>query len=194
MPGGVNPSPNITLATIRSDSIDNAKSLDQILMSIFGATIGGTVESIPNTSLYIALISSTQELPDLEKLHVLNPSIPIVFFNLRLDILRGDLGLPLFPNRDLHFRFLSRILPIYFLRSRAFATSLRKPPFIVITPTNPPPPITPLTPYYLYSYLFRFFYLENVIFLKPLSGEKSLPKMPTILFFLYKCVFESPHY
>ena len=131
MPGGYSPYPNITLATIRSDSIDNAKSLDQILLSVFGATVGGTVESVPNTSLYIALISSTQELPDLEKLHLLDPSIPIVFFNLRLDILRGDLGLPLFPGRDLHHRFLSRVLPVYFLRSRSFATSLRKPPFIV---------------------------------------------------------------
>lgn len=131
MPGGANPATNITLATMRSDSIDNAKSIDQIFMSILGATIGGTVEAIPNTAMYIALVSSTQELPDLEKLHALDPSIPLIFFNLRIDILRGDLGLPLFPGRDLHFRFLSKILPVYFLRSRSFATSLRKPPFIV---------------------------------------------------------------
>ena len=37
--------------------------------------------------MYIAIISSTQELPDLEKLHKFDPSIPIIFFNLRLDVL-----------------------------------------------------------------------------------------------------------
>jgi hypothetical protein len=88
--GGANPFPNVTLATIRSDSIRNAGSLDQILMSVFGATVGGTVEAVENTKMYIALISSTQELPDLEKLHNLDPSIPLVFFNLRLDILVRD--------------------------------------------------------------------------------------------------------
>lgn len=131
MKGGANPFPNITLATIRSDSISNAGSIDQIIGSIFGATVGGTVEAIPNTYMYIALVSSTQELTDLEKLHKINPKIPIIFFNLRLDFLRGDLGLPLFPGRDLHHRFLSTVKPSFLMRSRAFATSLRKPPFIV---------------------------------------------------------------
>jgi hypothetical protein len=86
-PGGANPYPNVTLSTIRADSVKNAETLDQIFSSILGARLGGTVVSIPNTALYVALVSSTQELPDLEKLHNLDPSVPIVFFNLRLDIL-----------------------------------------------------------------------------------------------------------
>lgn len=131
MDGGANPMPNVTLATIRSDSISNAGSIDQVILSIFGARMGGTVEPIPDTKIYIALISSTQELPDLEKLHEFDKNIPIIFFNLRIDFLRGDLGLPLFPGRDLHYRFLSKIRPTFVMRSRSFATSLRKPPFIV---------------------------------------------------------------
>lgn len=131
MAGGATPFPNITLSTIRSDSIKNANTMDQIIGSIFGATVGGQVDKIPGTYMYVALVSSTQELPDLEKLQKLDPNVPIIFFNLRLDILRGDLGLPLFPSRDLHHRFLSQIKPAFLMRSRAFATSLRKPPFIV---------------------------------------------------------------
>ena len=50
-------------------------------------TVGGTVEPVPGTKMYIAVISSTQELPDLEKLNQFDPSIPIIFFNLRLDVL-----------------------------------------------------------------------------------------------------------
>ena len=46
-------------------------------------------------------------------------------------IQRGDLGLPLFPGRDLHYNFLTKVLPVYIMRSRSFATSLRRPPFIV---------------------------------------------------------------
>ena len=46
-------------------------------------------------------------------------------------IQRGDLGLPLFPPKDLHHRFLSKIKPVFLMRSRSFATSLRIPPFIV---------------------------------------------------------------
>eukprot|EP01039_Chlorochromonas_danica_P007323 gene7323-8104_t len=125
------PHKNITLATPRADSVDKAVSIDQLFFSLFGATRAGPVAAVPHTKLYVAVVSSAQELPDLAKIHALDPSIPMVFFNLRLDQLRGDLGLPFFPSRDFHFRFLTLIKPAYLMRARSFATSLKRPPFII---------------------------------------------------------------
>lgn len=79
--------PNITMATTRTDSIKNAGSVDELISSIFGAVMGGKVERIADTDMYVAIISTTQELQDLEKLHELDPAATIVFFNLRLDVL-----------------------------------------------------------------------------------------------------------
>lgn len=55
------------------------------------------VQPIEGTDVYVALVFSCQELPDLKELHKIKPDAKIVFFNLRLDTLRGDLGLPAFP-------------------------------------------------------------------------------------------------
>lgn len=57
------------------------------------------LKPIEGTDVYVAIVFSCQELPDLQELHKAVPDAPIIFFNLRLDTLRGDLGLPAFPRK-----------------------------------------------------------------------------------------------
>ncbi|CAM9885170.1 unnamed protein product, partial [Ectocarpus fasciculatus] len=88
-------------------------------------------QPIEGTDIYVALVFSCQELPDLQELNKLVPDAKIVFFNLRLDTLRGDLGLPAFPPKSLHYDFLSQIKPVYLLRTRAYSRTISKKPFLV---------------------------------------------------------------
>ncbi|KAG5184958.1 hypothetical protein JKP88DRAFT_163085 [Tribonema minus] len=122
--------PRVKLTTARSNIKGTAQSLDQIFSGFFGGK-SGEVVPIPNTDMYVAIIFSCQELPDLRKLHEADPEKPIVFFNLKLDSQRGDLGLPAFPPKSLHYEFLSQIKPVYLLRTRAYSKSLARPPYLV---------------------------------------------------------------
>jgi hypothetical protein len=96
-----------------------------------GAFKSGDVKPINGTDLYVCLVASAQELPDIESLHLQIPDKPIILYNLKLDVLRGDLGAPAFPSKAFQDRFLSRVKPIYYLRTRQYSRSTPTPPFLV---------------------------------------------------------------
>ena len=128
--GTTMPHPNVTIHNLRSPATANAGSFDQLFANFFGKR-SGDLNPPEESTMYVCLGFSCQELPDIEELHKLYPETPIVGFNLKLDAARGDLGLPAFPPRDLHDRFLSRFKPAYLLRTRSYALSLPRPPFVL---------------------------------------------------------------
>jgi Domain of unknown function (DUF1995) len=135
--GGTNtPAPGIVVQSLRrtneNDLIDDRIfQPDQLLLGLFGRDSGGAVKPVNNTDVYICLTFSAQELPDLEELHQLDSDATIIFYNLKLDVLRGDLGAPAFPSKNFQDRFLSKVKPIYYLRTRQYSRSTSKPPFVV---------------------------------------------------------------
>jgi hypothetical protein len=54
-----------------------------------------------------------------------------VAWNLELDTLRGDLGLPGWPPKTLHLEFLSQLKPAFYVRPRDYSKSVSIAPFII---------------------------------------------------------------
>jgi len=132
--GGVtSPHPGVTISSLRKseEGDDRIFKPEQILLSLFGQGSSGSVRAVEGIDIYVCIVASAQELPDIEELSKLEPDKIIVFFNLKLDILRGDLGAPAFPPREFQDRFLSTVKPVYYLRTRQYSRSTPKPPFMV---------------------------------------------------------------
>ena len=103
-------------------------------MALFGSIFkqgSGEVIPAPWADIHLIVGASAQELPAIQRLAELETTKPIICFNLKLDTLRGDLGLPAFPGRDVHHNFLCRVKPVYYIRPRSYSLSLSVPPFLV---------------------------------------------------------------
>lgn len=102
------------------------------LQSLFAGSAPDSKAAGEAADVFIALNTSCVELPLLEEYASgVAAGKPVITWNLELDTLRGDLGLLSFPPKELHYRFLSRVRPVFFLRPRDYSKSVPVAPFII---------------------------------------------------------------
>ncbi|KAM0945212.1 putative protein LOW PSII ACCUMULATION 3 [Dioscorea sansibarensis] len=108
------------------------KSVRSTLDFDFGDTDEDRWKPDEQPSLFVFINCSTRDLSVIEK-YVENfaTSTPALLFNLELDTLRSDLGLLGFPTKDLHYRFLSQFVPVFYIRTREYSKTVPVAPFVV---------------------------------------------------------------
>jgi hypothetical protein len=132
----IRPYPGVLLSSLRRGAEGDTRLFkpENLFLGLMGRGSGGSVRPVEGANMYIIVVASAQELPDVEELYeqIKNEEeAVIVFYNLKLDVLRGDLGAPAFPGKDFQDRFLSRVKPVYYLRTRQYSRSVSTPPFVL---------------------------------------------------------------
>jgi len=94
-----NPLPGVNVGALRSNKGGLSFFGDFFMPLISNKDVTTDILSEYNADMYIFIGVSAQELVDVEQLHLVQPEKPFVFFNLKLDTLRGDLGTPAFPSK-----------------------------------------------------------------------------------------------
>lgn len=103
-----------------------------MLGGLFGGADSPSVEEQANADMYIIVNCSTVDLPNvIAYKETVAGDKPIVTWCMELDTLRADLGLFGFPSKDVHFKFLCNITPVFYLRQRAYSKSVPIAPFVV---------------------------------------------------------------
>jgi len=110
-------------------------TIDERLGSAFTSIFNGGKDTIPKPpeqpeDVFIVINVGVLDLPLVETYYdKIVKGGTLILMNCELDTLRGDLGLPAFPSKDLHFRFLSYFKPVFFLRNRKYAKTQATPPY-----------------------------------------------------------------
>ncbi|PKA56170.1 hypothetical protein AXF42_Ash011099 [Apostasia shenzhenica] len=92
----------------------------------------GRWKSSEAPSLFVFVNCSTRDLSIIEKyVEKFVVATPALLFNLELDTLRSDLGLLGFPTKELHYRFLSQFVPVFYIRTRDYSKTVPVAPFII---------------------------------------------------------------
>ncbi|MCO5563033.1 hypothetical protein L7F22_016669 [Adiantum nelumboides] len=108
------------------------RSLQSALDFDFSNEEEGKWQNENNPSLYFFVGCSTSELPAVETfVNTFAAEVPAIMFNLELDTLRADLGLFGFPSKEVHYRFLSQFLPVFYIRTRDYSKTIAAAPFVV---------------------------------------------------------------